>query len=311
MTQARQAPHLFPTGSRPATDHLLLQGGARQHQVEGYAGPLSIKTVLAGQVTWLVDRRELVVDRSSFLILAAGERYSLHIDAAQPVETCCAFFSPGFVERVILDATSPVEQALDWPDREVPALPYLSALHGDRERALAQHVQSLAHRCRRALAPSGFEEDFLLLAERLMHFYKQIRQQAIRVPAMKASTRREFFRRLLVGREYIHAQSSGPVSLETVARAAGVSRFHFDRGFTQAFQQTPHAYITALRLDRAREMIASGSRVLDACLEAGFSNPSAFSRLFQSRYGEAPSLVRRKFARSGKNVSGVSGTLTA
>jgi len=278
--------------------------------VESYAGPLSIKTVLAGQVTWMVGGRELVVDRSSFLILAAGERYSLNIHAAQPVETCCAFFSPGFVERVALDATSPLEQALDSPDRVAPALPYLSALHGDRERALVGHVQSLAQRCRRELAPSGFEQDFLLLAEKLLHFYQQIREQAVRVPAMRASTRQELFRRLLLGREYIHSQSSGPLSLETVARAAGVSQFHFHRGFTQAFEQTPHAYITALRLDRARQMIASGTRVLDACLEVGFSSPSAFSRLFRSHFGETPSAVRPKFARSGKNVSGVSGTLT-
>ena len=311
MTQARQAPYLFPAGSRLGTDNLILQARARRHHVENYAGPLSIKTVLAGQVTWIVGGRELVVDRSSFLILAAGERYSLNIHAAQPVETCCAFFSPGFVERVALDATSPLERALDSPDRAAPALHYLSALHGDRERALAGHVQSLAQRCRRELAPSGFEQDFLLLAERLLHFYRQIREQATRVPAMRASTRRELFRRLLLGREYIHSQSSGPVSLETVARAAGVSQFHFHRGFTQAFQQTPHAYIAALRLDRARQMIASGSRVLDACLEVGFSSPSAFSRLFRSKYGESPSAVRRKFARSGKNASGVSGTMTA
>ena len=310
MTEARQAPYLFPTSSRLGTDNVILQARARRHHVENYAGPLSIKTVLAGQVTWMVGGRELVVDRSSFLILAAGERYSLNIHAAQPVETCCAFFSPGFVERVALDATSPLEQALDSPDRVAPALPYLSALHGDRERALVGRVQSLAQRCRRELAPSGFEQDFLLLAEKLLHFYQQIREQAVRVPAMRASTRQELFRRLLLGREYIHSQSSGPLSLETVARAAGVSQFHFHRGFTQAFEQTPHAYITALRLDRARQMIASGTRVLDACLEVGFSSPSAFSRLFRSHFGETPSAVRPKFARSGKNVSGVSGTLT-
>jgi AraC-like DNA-binding protein len=295
MQAARQEPYLFPSGARLGNDNVILQARGRRHHVDSYAGPLSIKTVLAGQVTWIVGARELVVDRSSFLILAAGERYSLHIDAARPVETCCAFFSPGFVERVALDATSSVAQALDQPDRAAPALPYLSALHGDRERALVGQVQSLARRCRGELAPSGFEEDFLLLADRLLQFYGQIREQAMRVPAMRPSTRHELFRRLLIGREYMHSQSSGPVSLERVARAAGVSQFHFHRGFTQAFRQTPHAYLTALRLGRAREMLASGSRVLDACLEAGFSSPSAFSRLFRSRFGEVPSaLVRRR-----------------
>jgi AraC family transcriptional regulator len=297
-----QRPYLFPTGTRLGADNLVLHARARRHDVENYAGPLSIKTVRNGQVTWNIGGRQLVVDESSFLIVAAGERYSLHIHAAQPVETCCAFFAPGFVEQVALDVTSPLEPSLDHPDRVAPAMPYLSALHGDRERALAGRVQTVAIRCRTGLAPSSFEEDFLSLAGELLNFYQQIRAQTARVPAMRESTREELFRRLLTGREYIHSHSSGALSLGAVARAAALSPFHFHRAFTRAFQQTPRAYITGLRLERARGLIASGWRVLDACLEVGFSSPSAFCRLFQSVYGEVPSAVRRKFARSGKKA---------
>jgi len=311
MAPNRQAPYLFPAHARLGEDNAVLHARARRHSVDHYAGPLSIKTVLAGEVAWIVGGRELVVDRSSFLILNAGERYSMHIDSAAPVETCCAFFAPGFVERVALDAISPVERALAAPERPAPALPYLSALHGDRERSLAGRVQGLAGRCRGALAPSGTEEDFLLLAAELLDYYAEIREQAARVPALRESTRQELFRRLLAGREYMHSRAGGPASLEAVARAACLSPFHFHRGFTKAFGQTPHAYLTGLRLARARGRIESGAAVLEACLEAGFSSPSAFSRLFRSWYGEAPSAVRRKFARSGKRRRAPSGTLSA
>ena len=302
MAQARRPPYLFPAGARLGEDNVVLQARSRRHDVEGYAGPLSIKTVLDGEVAWIVNGRELVVDRSSFLIIAAGEKYSMHIDAPKAVETCCVFFAPGFVEQVALDVTSPLEEALDAPDRAGCALPYLSALHGDRERALAGRVQSLAARCRGALVPSGFEEDFLMLAGDLLGFYRQIAEEAARIPAIRDGTRQELYRRLLVGREYLHSHSSGAVSLAAVARTACLSPYHFHRGFTQAFQQTPHAYLTGLRLDRARRMLEAGSSALDACLDAGFSSPSAFSRLFRSRYGQAPSAIRRKFARSGKNA---------
>ena len=309
MAQARQTPYLFPEGARLGEDNVVLQARARRHQVENYAGPLSIKTVLSGQVAWIIGGRDLVVDRSSFLIVSAGEKYSMNIAAEKPVETCCVFFAPGFVECVALDATSALDSALDSPERPTPELPYLSALHGDRERALIGRVHSLAPRCRQALAPSGFEEDFLLLADGLLQFYKQIRDQAARVPAVRESTRQELFRRLLTGREFLHSHASGPVSLGAAARAACLSQFHFHRGFTQAFQQTPHEYLTGLRLAQARGMLESGRTALEACLEVGFSSPSAFSRLFRSRYGEPPSAVRAKFARSGKKARGVSGTL--
>ena len=198
-----QAPYLFPDGARLGADNVVLQARARSHRVESYSGPLSIKTVLAGQVAWIIRGRELVVDRSSFLIVSEGETYSMNIAEAKPVETCCVFFAPGFVESVALDATSPVERGLDLPDRAAPALPYLCALHGDRERALTGRVQSLAARCRGALAPSGFEEDFLVLAHQLLQFYETIREKAARLPAIRQSTRQELFRRLLVGRDYL------------------------------------------------------------------------------------------------------------
>jgi AraC family transcriptional regulator len=290
-------------------DNLVLHARARRHRVESYSGPLSIKTVLTGQVAWIIGGRELVVDRSSFLIVSAGEKYSMNIAETKPVETCCVFFAPGFVERVALDVTSPVQEGLDQPDRVAPSLPYLSALHGDRERALVGRVQSVAARCKGALAPSGFEEHFLVLAQELLQFYEGIREGAARLPAIRKATREELFRRLLAGRDYLHSHSSGPVSLDAVARAACLSPFHFHRGFTQAFQRTPHAYLTGLRLERARRAMESGSSVLEACLDAGFSSPSAFTRLFRSHYGEAPSAMRRKFARLSKNPATVPGTL--
>jgi AraC-like DNA-binding protein len=304
-----RAPYLFPEGSRIGADNLVLQARATRHRVSGFAGPLSIKTVIAGEVSWIVGGRELLVDSSSFLILSAGETYSMDIRAAAPVETCCAFFAPGFVERVVLDATTSLEAALDEPERFAPALPYLSALHGDPERALLNRVHTLARRCRQMLAPIATEEDFLLLGEALLRYYEKIRAEIARVPAARAATREELFRRLLRGRDYLHAQHSGAVSLAAAARAACLSSFHFHRGFSRAFEQTPHAYLTGLRLDRARRLLEAGSPVINAALEVGFSSPSAFSRLFRSRYGEPPSAIRREFARSGKNASDKSRTL--
>jgi AraC family transcriptional regulator len=307
----RHTPYLFPEGAQLGTDNVVLNARAKQHRVDGYVGPLSIKTVLSGQVAWEVGGRELVVNRSSFLILSAGERYSMNIDAATPVETCCVFFAPGFVERVALDRTSRLEEALDVPDRAAPMLPYLSALHSDRDRSLVRRVHTLAPRCKDALAPSGFEEDFLVLAGSMLEFYAQIREEADRIPAIRESTRQELYRRLLIGREYLHSHGWGAISLADVARTACLSPFHFHRGFTQAFQQTPHEYLTGLRLEQARRMMAGGAAVLEACVTVGFSSASAFSRLFRARYGVAPSAVRTKFARLGKHAGIGSDTLTA
>lgn len=296
-------PFLFPEAARLGEDNVLLHARAKRHRVDGFAGPLSIKTVLEGRVTWTIAGRGLVVDPSSFLIVSADEKYSMDIDELKPVETCCAFFAPGFAERTVLDATSPLRVAIDDPNRPVPPTsPYLSAAHADRELALVSRVQSLARRCKHALAPSGAEEDFLLLAVELLQFQEHIREQIARVPAVRQSTREELFRRLLIGREYMHSHSTEPVSLAASARAACLSPFHFHRGFARAFQQTPHAYLTQIRIAQARRKIERGSTVLEACLDAGFSSPSAFTRLFRAHYGEPPSAVRGKIRKIGQEI---------
>ena len=296
----QRPPYLFPDGAQIGAANAVLHARAKQHRVSNYAGPISIKTVLSGRVGWVVGEREFVVDRSSFLVLSDGEPYSMDIAAVKPVETCCVFFARGFVEQVALDATSPLQQSLDDPGRLAPPVPYLSARHADRERALTSQIESFALRCREALTPSSWEQDFLLLANALLDLYEQIRRQTARLPAIRESTREELFRRLLRGRDYMHSQSSAPVSLADAARAACVSPFHFHRGFTHAFGETPHAYLTALRLAHAQEQLETGATVLEACLEAGFSSPSAFSRLFLRQYGYPPSAIRRKFARLGR-----------
>jgi AraC-like DNA-binding protein len=307
----RATPYLFPAGASLGEHNVVLHASARRHSVRSYAGPLSIKTVLRGRVSWVVGGRDLVVCPKSFLVLAEGERYSMEIDESTPVETCCAFFAPGFLEQVALDLTSGAEAALDAPGRIGPSLAYLSAVHGDRERTLTDRVATLAERCEKQLNPSATEEDFLLLGITLLEFYQEIRAQVDRLPSLRLSTRQELFRRLLVGRDYIHSHYSESLSLANVSRAACLSLFHFHRGFTQVFQETPHSYLTQLRIAQAREMIERGSSVLEACMAVGFSSPSAFSRLFRARFGQSPSEVRRKFARSGKTAAAFSGIIRA
>jgi AraC family transcriptional regulator len=284
---------LFPDGARFGADNLVLHARAKKHFVDGIAGPLSIKTVIEGEVTWKLARREVKVDSHSFLMLREDEKYSLDIDGHQPVETCCIFFQSGFAEQVLQDATTPLDASLDDPSRGAPALPFLSYLHSDPAGRLLPHIHTLARHAAGELAPSASEHAFLDVAARLLLFYKDVQTQMARLPAAKAATREELFRRLLIAKEYIHSHRDAPLSLDAVAKAACLSRYHFHRAFTEAFRSTPHAYITELRLDRAHLLLRQGAPVTQTCMDVGFSSLSSFSRLFRGRYGAAPSRISK------------------
>jgi AraC family transcriptional regulator len=283
--------YLFPADTRMGRDNLVLHAAARRHTVNDFAGPLSIKAVIRGEVHWMVGGRSLPVDVNTFLVLGDGQRYSMDIDSPTPVETCCVFFRTGFVEEIAQDATTPMERSLDLPWRGAPRLEFLSRLHADSNNDILPQLRSLAERCSGEIQPSSYEEDFLTLSQKILMLYQEVQDQLSRVPALKASTREELFRRLQIAREYLHANVDRRVSLEEVSREACISRYHLHRAFLRVFRTTPHAYLTALRLERARARLQRGSRVTDVAMEMGFAGASAFSRVFRSHYGFPPSGV--------------------
>ncbi|MDF2693773.1 MAG: Transcriptional regulator, AraC family [Labilithrix sp.] len=102
-------------------------------------------------------------------------------------------------------------------------------------------------------------------------------------------------RRLSRARDVLELVDPTSPSIPDVARAAGISRFHFIRVFEATFGVTPHQYRIAARVDRAKQLLAAGNHsVTEVCLEVGFSSLGSFSALFHRRVGESPSTYARR-----------------
>src|SRR5918998_6252022 len=102
-------------------------------------------------------------------------------------------------------------------------------------------------------------------------------------------------RSLTQAREFMRHAYSHPVSLPDVASRANLSPYHFLRVYKRAYGETPHEFLTRLRMERAKTLLARGSHnVTEACFEVGFSSLGSFSNLFSHRVGLAPSEYRRQ-----------------
>ena len=64
--------------------------------------------------------------------------------------------------------------------------------------------------------------------------------------------------------------------LTSLAKAVGMSPFHFHRIFRKVTGLTPQAYKSAVRNERVRGALRGGKRVTDAIYEAGFNGNSRF-----------------------------------
>ena len=82
-------------------------------------------------------------------------------------------------------------------------------------------------------------------------------------------------------------------SLDALAAAAGLSRFHFHRVFKAATGMTPRAYAAARRADRMREALRHADTVTDAIYDAGFNSNGRFYAAASGILGMAPARFRR------------------
>lgn len=90
------------------------------------------------------------------------------------------------------------------------------------------------------------------------------------------------------------------LTLDSVAAACGVSRFHLAHAFAAATGRTVMEYTRARRLTEAARTLSSGSpNILDVAISAGYTSHEAFSRAFRARLNITPEDLRKRSALDG------------
>jgi AraC-like DNA-binding protein len=95
-----------------------------------------------------------------------------------------------------------------------------------------------------------------------------------------------------------HSLGNAP-SIRSVLKGFGFSYGHLCRVFKQRHGITPLGYVNALRIERAKGLLADTTQsVTDVAGRLGFDNLAYFSRLFRKRAGQTPTAFRLASATS-------------
>jgi len=81
---------------------------------------------------------------------------------------------------------------------------------------------------------------------------------------------------------------AAPLTLATLAKESGLSRYQLIRGFARELGLTPHAYILQRRIALARRLIRSGHDLAEVALTSGFFDQSHLNRCFVQHFGVTP-----------------------
>ena len=98
--------------------------------------------------------------------------------------------------------------------------------------------------------------------------------------------------------ELMHARLDRELPLEELAAAAYLSPFHFARLFKKVTGASPHAYLAALRIDRAQSLLAnSDASITEIAARVGYSSHSHFTKAFRQSAGLTPRAFRAALVR--------------
>lgn len=92
---------------------------------------------------------------------------------------------------------------------------------------------------------------------------------------------------------YVEGHFADEMTLDDVAKAAGVTRYHMARVFDIAFGRSVMGYVRGRRLTEAARALAGGAPdILAVALNAGYGSHEAFTRAFREQFGLTPEALR-------------------
>lgn len=143
-------------------------------------------------------------------------------------------------------------------------------------RVLAQAIGAVGQ-AQESLRAEELTRDVLV---RLLQRYGERRSSGEAKPAGAA--------RMVRIRNYLRTHFDQDITVDVLAREAGLSRVHLTRAFTQQFGVPPHIYLNAVRIERAQASMLAGQSLAEVAAACGFADQSHFSRRFKGSVGLSP-----------------------
>jgi len=233
----------------------------------------SIAVVVAGSFEYRSPRGHGLMTPGSLMLGNAGHCYECGHSHAEGDRSVAFWYEPDYFERLAADAG--VRRRPGFNNAKLPPVAAVSPLVA---RAAAGAVGS---------SDVAWEELGVELAMAALAADSGAAFTATDLPPASAAAR------VTRALRTIERHHDGPMSLRRLARAAGLSPYHFLRTFERLTGNTPHQYVRRARLrEAAIRLVDAPARVLDIALDCGFGDISAFNRAFRAEFGVSPTRYR-------------------
>jgi AraC-like DNA-binding protein len=215
-------------------------------------------------------------DAYNYLVLSVPMPAECEVEASpeEPLLLLAIKVDPAMVGEMMLEIDEPAPAAGATP-RGISSTPMSAALGGAVIRLLECLKSPL---------------DSRVLGRQMVREIVYRVLQGEQGGALRAlASRDEHFARIARVLRHVHAEYASPLSVEEMARKAGMSVAAFHHYFKLVTASSPLRYLKRIRLDQARRLMAhDGYNASTAARAVGYESASQFSREFKRLFGVTP-----------------------
>lgn len=258
----------------------ILHGSETDAEYRPYMQRLSIKAAWDGREQYFIDNRMLTVDDDSYLIFNDRRTYASTIRCERPVRTFSIFFRPGFAEEVLGGMLTPADRILDrGGEGEHRSVEFAEHLR-PHDRLVTPVLRYIAFHVAQGVDDGEwYEEQLSFLLERMLSSHRLTLQAIQSLAASRERKRQELYRRLSWGRDFIHGNYQRPITIDDMARASCLSKFHFIRLFHALEGVTPYRYLQQKRVVAAQRLLSRTTLThVEIAEQVGFDHRSTMFR---------------------------------
>lgn len=284
--------------NKPSDNDVIYYSELKEWYTRNAFRSCSLKYVLEGTIYYQRKGMDLPISADEILMTGREEEVIAQFDSGKPVRSICVDVSPHTIEEVYQclvegDETGMLEDALmppyeqAWIRLETCPAPTFNG-SAILKNLLRQQTDCLDR-----------EWIYAIAAEVVQHKFRD-RVRVGHLPYVKASTRKEVYRRLKAGKEYMEENFMSIESVSEVARECLMSEFHFIRSFQKLYEVSPYQYLLGRRLQHAiRMMQSTHDDLCSIALQCGFPDLATFSKAFNRTYHCFPSVYRSRLLLNG------------
>jgi len=256
---------------------------------EGFA----IKYVVEGVERYRLNNKNYPIETGKYLLTNDTCEGSVEIEGNRNVKGICININPQMIAEVLASKIRP-----DTADTDSELGQYFTSIHflenqySDTQTHLGHLLRALTAKVYTAEvdAENISTELFYAISEKIIEDQIPVFRQLQAIPSLKSATKKDLYRRLHRGKEFIDNSFTIPLSIETIAQEACMSEYHFFRLFKSVFGLSPNQYLIQKRLEHSRNILLQDRySVSTAAIESGFSDIHSFSKAFKKHFGISPS----------------------